>query len=94
MWNPIETAPLDGQLVWLLVDSDRYLGFFDPPDNVLHRKGAWTLRARVEMGVSFPSVLSVCHRCKAGEVPTHWLPIPGTKVAKENTGENTGENIA
>lgn len=74
-WRPIEEAP-HNTLVWLLWESGLCIGYYDPPDDILALKGGWWLRARIDAHLRYPCVPSLSHRCKAGDEPTAWQPLP------------------
>lgn len=44
MWNTIDTAPRDGTAIWLLVDSQPYIGYCEPAD-WLHDHDRWFAKA-------------------------------------------------
>lgn len=79
-WKPIETAPMDGSAIWLLVDGHPYLGYGDPK-NWLHEKDRWFAKAtfkRRDPEVRRRDNLSdEIYGCYGIDVAaTHWMPLP------------------
>lgn len=73
-WQPIETAPKDGTLIWLIEDG-KPLGLLVAH----HVSGFWVPDARYQSGGYWAAVDSanVLH-------PSHWMPLPAAPhVAQE-----------
>lgn len=72
-WQPIETAPMDGTIVFLwggeddnaIFAEDRYKAFCHAPCRAMFDRDAW-LMALAEAGY-----VGVIYRH-----PTHWMPLP------------------
>ena len=77
MWQPIETAPRDGQLVWLVSTGELHIGYFDPPNTWDDAdKGRWILKTTFSETRIGRTIGSCHHACKNDETPTAWMPLP------------------
>jgi hypothetical protein len=61
-WQPIETAPQDGTVIWLGAPGQLRLG--------LWQQERWADLGKVEASIVHPQRQDVLF------TPTHWMPIP------------------
>jgi hypothetical protein len=79
-WQPIETAPMDGSAIWLLVDGHPYIGYGEPK-NWLCKTDRWCVKAtfkrRPEQERRERDLTDEVYGCYALDVTaTHWMPLP------------------
>lgn len=80
-WQPIETAPMNGTAVWLLLDGHPYIGYGEPA-NWLCERDRWFVKSTfVRRGSSkdrraTPTADDIycCHGIDVE--PTRWMPLP------------------
>lgn len=66
-WQPIETAPKNGSMIFLRhKDGNAYLGYFCADIFSTHPKPYWNF---ICSPVSGPKLINLNH-------PTHWMPLP------------------
>lgn len=84
-WQPIETAPKDGTAVWVSVDGQPCIGYWDPDDAFSQPK--WfvksSFRRRGDGDLSLTD--SVFGTYAFGVEPTHWMPLPEPPERPKNT---------
>lgn len=71
-WQPIKTAPKDGTAVWIVINGQPYIGYYDPPN--YFGPGQWFAKAsfRRRRDMSDDIYGTYAH----GVEPTHWMPLP------------------
>lgn len=79
-WQPIDTAPMDGSAIWLLVEGHPYIGYGEPK-NWLHETNRWFARATFRQrdpeernARNLPDEIYACNGIDVA--PTHWMPLP------------------
>ncbi len=75
-WQPIETAPRDGEAIWLFYSGQPCLGYFDPP-GPWDKDGKWFVKAsfrRRGRETKLPDEIFGTYAF--GVTPTHWQPLP------------------
>lgn len=81
---PIETAPMDGTAIWLLVDGQLCLGYGEPA-NWGSAAARWLVKAAVSRrnGIYREGITDRIYCCYDLDVnPTRWMPLPDVGFAK------------
>ncbi len=76
-WQDISTARSlpPGTAVWLFCDGEIYIGYFDPPNPIISRKGMWILKSGLRRrNDGRPD--EVFGTYASNVQPTLWLPLP------------------
>lgn len=87
-WQPIETAPMNGEAIWLLLDGHPYLGFGEPA-NWLCERDRWFVRAtfkrRDQEERRRRNLADDIYGCMGVDVkPTNWMPLPSPPQTPTN----------
>lgn len=74
-WQPIETAPMDGTAIWLLVEGQPYIGYGERA-NWLSSEDRWFVKASFRRKASDQRTDEI-YGCHGVAVPaTQWMPLP------------------
>ena len=84
-WQPIETAPMDGTIIMLVVRDTTYAAYYGmhphtSPAGVADKNYPWVILDETN-GVNAVRIES--------NVPAYWMPLPGVhSIAREALGED------
>ncbi len=74
VWQPIETAPMDGTAIWLLWDGQPFIGYGEKADGPWRPRDIWFAKASFRRREQYPDEVYGCHGFDIA--PTHWMPLP------------------